>query len=171
MKLSTYMAAAEAAAATGERTGRGMVLALDCSMPASDAASASEPGDYAIVGPHIETVGASLSATTVDKSYIYEGESTLKTGTKRSFAVTGQLLRGDEFHDFVVSHAIKYGVGSDVQRKYVYFDRGTKKGETGIVTIVVNKDGSGAANDPGDIDVTLSVVGTPEEYNYSESQG
>ena len=35
-----------------------------------------------------------------------------------------------------------------------------------MVTIAVNKDGAGAANDPGDIDVTLSAVGTPDEFTY-----
>lgn len=164
MKLSEYMAAVSAAA-TGERTGRQMVLAVDCTASHSPAS----PDDYAIVAQHIENHGASLSPTTVDKAYIGEGETTLKTGTKRTFNVTGQLLRGDDFHDFINSHEIKYGVGSSVQRDYVYFDPGTKKGEKGIVTIAVNKDGAGAASDPGDIDVTLSVVGTPEEFTYTSS--
>lgn len=164
MKLSEYMAAVKAAA-TGERTGRQMVLAVDCSAEGK----ATSVDDYAVVAQHVENHGASLSPTTVDKSYIGEGETTLKTGAKRSFAVTGQLLRGDEFHDFINSHAIKYGVGSEVQRGYVYFDPGTKKGEKGIVTIAVNKDGAGAANDPGDIDVALSAVGTPDEFTYPEA--
>lgn len=164
MKLSEFMAAAKQYSATGERTGRQMVLALDCSEDGS-----AEVKDYAVIANHVENVGASLSGKTVDKEYIGEGASTIKSSTQRSFDVTGQLLRGDEFHDFVCSHAIKYGVGSAVQRKYVYFDPGTMKGETGTATIVVNKDGAGAAGDPGDIDVSLSVAGTPEEYTYSDA--
>lgn len=167
MKLSEYMAAVTASA-TGERTGRQMVLAVDCS---AEGSTADIVDDYAVIAQHVENHGASLSPTTVDKSYIGEGETTLKTGTKRSFAVTGQLLRGDAFHDFINSHAVKYGVGSTVQRGYVYFDPGTKQGEKGRVTIAVNKDGAGAASDPGDIDVTLSVVGTPDEYTYTGTEG
>lgn len=165
MKLSVFMAALGASvAATGERTGRQMVLAVDCSA----GTPATAVGNYAVVGPHIENHGASLSAKTTDKSYVGEGDMTLKTGTQRTFGVTGQLLRGDEFHDFINQHAIKYGVGSAVQRSYVYFDPGTGEGEKGIVTIVVNKDGAGAAGDPGDIDVTLSAQGTPEEFTYED---
>lgn len=164
MKLSEYMAEVKASA-TGERTGRQMVLAVDC----SEDGKAASVGEYVVIAQHIENHGASLSPNTVDKSYIGEGETTLKTGTKRSFAITGQLLRGDEFHDFINSHAIKYGVGSAVKRGYAYLDPGAKKGEKGTVTIAVNKDGSGAAGDPGDIDVTLSVDGTPDEYTYPEA--
>lgn len=163
MTLSEYISAAQAAAAeTGERTGRQMVLAVDCSS-SGDATVAN----YAVVANHIENHGAALSPKTADKSYIGEGDSTLKTGTQRTFDVTGQLLRGDTFHDFVCSHAIKYGVGSAVQRNYVYFDPGTGEGESGKVTIIVNKDGAAGASDPADLDVRLAVVGIPEEYEYS----
>lgn len=161
MELKTYMAAVTASA-TGERTGRQMVLAVDCGTQETS----TGVGSFAVVANHVENHGASLNAKTNDKSYIGEGDMTLRTGVQRVFSVTGQLLRGDTFHDFINSHAIKYGVGSEVQRGYVYFDPGTKKGEKGRVTISVNKDGSGAASDPGDIDVTLSVIGTPEEYEY-----
>ena len=151
MTLAEYMAVAKQAnqfSATGERTGRQMVLAVDCSE---------------------ENVGASLTGKTTDKEYIGEGSVTIKSSTKRSFSVTGQLLRGDPYHDFICSHKIKYGVGTEVQRKYVYFDPGTMKGESGTVTIVVNKDGAGAAGDPGDIDVAMNVAGTPNEYTYAEA--
>lgn len=163
MKLSDYIAAAQAAAAsTGERTGRQMVLAVDCSTD-GDATVAN----YAVVANHIENHGAALNPKTADKSYIGEGDSTLKTGTQRTFDVVGQLLRGDDFHDFVCSHGVKYGVGSEVQRNYVYFDPGTGEGESGKVTIIVNKDGAAGASDPADLDVRLAVVGIPAEYTYS----
>jgi hypothetical protein len=163
MKLSTYMAAvASTVSDEGERTGRQMVLALDCSED-GDATEAN----YAVVANHIENHGASLNAKTADKSYIGEGDSTLKMSTQRTFDIVGQLLRGDDFHDFINSHAIKYGVGSTVQRNYVYFDPGTGEGEKGVMTIIVNKDGAAAASDPADIDVRLAACGIPTEYTYS----
>ena len=163
MKLSTYMAAvASTVSDEGERMGRQMVLALDCSED-GDATEAN----YAVVANHIENHGASLNAKTADKSYIGEGDSTIKMSTQRTFDVTGQLLRGDDFHDFINSHAIKYGVGSTVQRNYVYFDPGTGEGEKGVMTIIVNKDGAAAASDPADIDVRLAACGIPTEYTYS----
>lgn len=165
MTVAEYMAAVAASvAATGERTGRQMVLALDCSSGGNAEVSA-----YAVVANHIENHGASLNAKTADKSYIGEGDSTLKMSTQRVFDVSGQLLRGDTFHDFINSHAIKFGVGSAVQRKYVYFDPGTGSGEQGTVTIIVNKDGAAAASDPADIDVRLASVGVAEEYTYPAS--
>lgn len=167
MKLSDYMAAATAAAAsTGERTGRQMVLAVDCSESGN-----ADVDNFAVVANHIENHGAALNAKTADKSYIGEGDSTLKTGTQRTFDVAGQLLRGDDFQDFVVSHAIKYGVGSEVQRNYVYFDPGTLEGEKGVVTIIVNNDGAAGASDPADISVRLAANGVPEDYEYEASSG
>lgn len=166
MKLSTYMAAVAASVvATGERTGRQMVLGIDCSADGN-----ADVGEYAVVANHVENHGASLNGKTADKSYIGEGDSTLKVSTQRQFDITGQLLRGDDFHDFINSHKIKYGTGATVQRPYVYFDPGTGEGEKGVVTIVVNKDGSAAAGDPADIDVRLSSVGVPEEYEYSAEE-
>ncbi|MBQ1678679.1 MAG: hypothetical protein II062_04000 [Oscillospiraceae bacterium] len=167
MKLSTYMAAvASTVSEDGERTGRQMVLALDCTED-GDATEAN----YAVVANHIENHGASLNAKTADKSYIGEGDSTLKMSTQRTFDVTGQLLRGDEFHDFINSFAIKFGVGSAVQRSYVYFDPGTGEGEKGVMTIIVNKDGAAAASDPADIDVRLAACGIPTEYTYTAASG
>lgn len=166
MKLSEYMTAAAAAAASvGERTGRQMVLAVDCSEQGN-----AEVANYAVVANHVENHGAALTSKTVDKSYIGEGDSTLKTSTQRTFDVAGQLLRGDEFHDFINSHAIKYGVGTEVQRQYVYLDPGTSEGEKGVVTIIVNKDGAAAAGDPADIDVRLASVGVPAEYTYEAGE-
>lgn len=162
MTLATYMAAVAASvAATGERTGRQMVLAIDCS-----ANGQADVDDFAVVANHVENHGASLNSKTADKSYIGEGDSTLKISTQRLFDVTGQLLRGDAFHDFINSYSIKFGKGSSVVRDYVYFDPGTGVGEKGKVTIVVNKDGAAAAGDPADIDVRLSSLGEPEEYTY-----
>ena len=163
MKLSEYMAALTAAEATGEYVGRDMVFAMDC----SEDGKAASIGDYAIAGPHVEDMGATLNPTSEDKSYIAEGDSTIKTSTKRSFTVTGQRLIGDEFQDFLCSFAIKYGKGSVVQRPYVYFHAGTKKGERGVVTILVKKDGAGAASATADIEVELQSCAIPTEYTYA----
>lgn len=166
MKLSEYMAAITAAEATGEYVGRDMVFAMDC----SEDGAAKDVGDYAIAGPHVEDMGATLTPASTDKSYIYEGDSTLKTSTKRSFSVTGQRLIGDAFQDFVTSFAIKYGKGSAVQRPYVYFHSGTKQGEKGVVTILVKKDGAGAASATADIEVELQSCAIPVEYTYADEQ-
>lgn len=164
MKISEYMAKVTAAEATGEYVGRDMVLGLDCSEATSPAA---KPGDYTYVGVHVEDYGAKLSAKTEDKSYVYEGDSTIKTSTQRTFQITGQDYISDGFMDFIRSYAVKFGKGSAVQRGYVYFHSGTKKGEQGTMTIVVNNDGNGAASSTADIDVELKSCGPVTEYTYS----
>lgn len=162
MLLSEYMGKVLAAEATGEYNGRDMVLAVDC----TEDGSAESPSAYTYAGAHIENYGATLNPKTEDKSYVYEGDSTLKLSTQRVFSVTGQRLISDAFQDFICSHAVAFGKGSQVQRPYVYFHSGTKKGEQGICTIIVNNDGNGAASSPADIDVELRCHST-KEYTYS----
>lgn len=165
MKVSEFMAAiTQDASAVGEISANRMLLAVDCSEGGS-----TSVGDYEIAFVHIENLGASLSPKTTDKSYLYEGESTLKTGTQRTFSVTGQRYKGDAFQDYCCSHAIKYGVGNAVQRPYVYFNVDSGKGEKGVVSVVTKKDGASASGNPTDIEIDLMAIGTPEEYTYSST--
>ncbi len=164
MKVSDFMAAVTRnASATGEIPADRMLLAVDCS-----ATGDGDVGDYDIAFVHVENVGASLSPKTTDKNYLYEGASTLKTDTQRTFNVTGQRYLGDGFQDFVCGHSIKFGVGGDVQRNYAYFNIDSGAGESGKVTIVTKKDGAAASGNPTDIEVDLLVAGTPAEYTYAE---
>lgn len=163
MTIKDYMSKVQAAEATGEYVGRDMVLGLDC----TEDGSAASPADYAYVGAHIEDYGAGLDAKSEDKSYVYEGDSTMKTSTQRTFQITGQRYISDDFQDFISSFAIKFGKGSAVQRGYCYFHNGTKEGECGTMTILVNNDGNGAASSPADIDVELKSSGPVSEYTYS----
>ena len=164
MKISEYMAKVAAAESTGEYVGRDMVLGLNCG-----STTATSPSDYVFVGVHVEDYGAKLDAKTEDKSYVYEGDSTVKTSTQRTFQITGQDYISDDFMDFIRSHAVKFGKGSAVQRGYCYFHNGTKKGEKGTMTIIVNNDGNGAASSTADIDVELKSCGPVEEYTYTTS--
>ena len=165
MTITEYMTKVTAAAATGEYVGRDMVLGLDCS--ATTTASA-QPGSFTYVGAHVEDYGAQLEPKTEDKSYVYEGDSTVKTSTQRVFTVAGQAYISDDFMDFIRSFGVKFGRGSAVQRRYVYFHSGTGKGETGTVTIIVNNDGNGGASDPADVEVELKSCGPVTEFIWSE---
>ena len=163
MLLKDYMAKVAAAEATGEYVGRDMVLAVDCTAEGN----AASPGEYAFVGVHIEDLGAALSAKSEDRSYVLEGDSTMKTSTQRSFNVTGDRYISDAFQDFCCSAAIKYGTGGTVQRNYVYFHSGTKAGEKGTVTILVNQDGGASASDPAGFEVEMKSCGVPVAYTYT----
>ena len=139
------------------------VLAVDCSED-----GAAEVSAYAVVQVGVAGLDAQLNPTTQDKQYIRAGQSTIKTGNQRSFAVSGDRYEGDTFQDFALSHAIKYGTGNAVVRKYVYFCLLNGVGEQGKVSIIVNSDGSGNAGDSAEIDIELRKSGdAPTTYTYS----
>lgn len=150
---------------TGWVTNDDFVFAIDLAPTASPGTAVE---NYAVVQMGIEGLDAQLNPITQDKQYIRAGQSTLRTGNQRSFAVTGDRYIGDEAQDYIMSHKIKYGTGNAVVTNYVYFDILTGKGEKGQVSIIVNSDGSGNAGESAAIDVEFKKVGnTPTEYSYT----
>lgn len=166
MLLKDYMDMLLVARTSGEYAGRDMVLAVDC----SDSGNTQDPEDFAFVGVHIEDVGAGITAKSEDRSYVYEGDSTVRTSVQRTFSISGTRYISDAFQDFCCSEHIKYGTGAEVQRRYVYFHSGTGKGETGTLTILVENDGGGAASDPAEFHVEMKSCGAPESYRYVRQQ-
>lgn len=167
MKLSELMAGVTVNPTfTGFVTNDDWVLAVDCGeTAAADFTSASE---FAVVQMGVAGLDSNLNPITQDKTYIRAGQSTAKTGNQRSFSVSGDRYIGDDFQDFALSHAIKYGTGQTVVRKYVYFNIITGKGESGDCVIIVNSDGSGEAGNSSEIDIELKKSGAqPVEYNWS----
>lgn len=135
---------------------------------AIDITGKSEVNNYVVVQMGIEGLDAQLNPITQDKTYIRAGQSTMKTGNQRSFSMSGDRYIGDAAQDFILSHNIKYGTGSNTVVKYVYFNILTGKGEKGQATIIVNSDGSGNAGESSAIDVEFKKSGSaPEEYTYS----
>lgn len=123
--------------------------------------------DYAVVQGAIEGVDAQVNATTSDKTYLRAGLSSTKTGTQRTFKITGDRHIGDEFQDYALSLDIVYGVGEKVVVPYVWFNALTGKGETGKVSIMVNSDGSGKAGETAGIDIELKKTGgMPAAFAY-----
>lgn len=140
------------------------VLAMDCTAD-GDAVS---PAQYAVVQLGVAGLDAQLNPVTQDRQYIRAGQSTTKTGTQRSFKVSGDRYVGDEFQDLAMSHAVKYGTGSTVIRPYVYFCMLNGKGEQGKASIIVNSDASGNAGESAGIDVELKKSGDmPNEYTWT----
>lgn len=133
--------------------------------------NAEEPtkvGDYGVVEMGIQGLDAQMNPITVDKTYIRAGQSTMRTGNQRSFAVTGDRFIGDPVQDYLFSHNIKYGTGNAVITDYVYFNVLNGKGEKGQVSIIINSDGGGNAGESSAIDVKFSKVGAmPVEYTYA----
>ncbi len=124
--------------------------------------------DFAVVEMGIAGLDAQLNPITQDKTYIRAGQNTMKTGTQRSFSVTGDRYVGDEAQDYCLTHATKYGTGNKVVTDYVYFNVLTGKGEKGQCSIIVNSDGSGNAGESSAIDIEFKKQGkTPTEYTYA----
>lgn len=139
------------------------ILAVDI----TGAADTAE-GDYVVVDTGITGLDAQMNPITQDKTYIRAGQSTTKTGTQRSFKVAGDRYAGDEFQDYALSHAIKFGTGNAVRVPYLYFCALTGKGEKGDVSIIVNSDSAGNAGETSSIDIELKKLGAiPEEYIYA----
>jgi hypothetical protein len=151
---------------TGFVTNDDWVLAVDCGETA--ATDFESVGDFAVVQMGVAGLDSNLNPITNDKTYIRAGQSTSKTGNQRSFSVTGDRYIGDAFQDFALSHAIKYGTGQAVIRKYVYFNIVTGTGESGECVIIVNSDGSGEAGNSSEIDIELKKSGAqPAEYEWT----
>ena len=124
--------------------------------------------EYAVLQMNIAGLDANLNPVTSEKTYIRAGKSTQKTGTQRTFKVTGDRYVGDEAQDYCLSNAIKYGTGHKVVTNYVYFNLLTGLGEKGQVTIIVNNDGSGNSGDSAGIDIEFRKIGDqPKEYTWS----
>ena len=168
MKLSELMAGRTPSPAfEGFVTNDDFVLAVDCSEDGSAA-----PADYAVVQMGVSGLDAQLNPVTQDKQYIRAGQSTTKTGNQRSFAVSGDRYLGDDFQDFALSHAVKYGTGNTVIRGYVYFCILNGQGEQGKASIIVNSDGSGEAGESSEIDIEIRKAGeAPAPYTYSATSG
>lgn len=166
MKLSELMQGVSPKADyTGWVTNDDFVFAIDIT---PNAAQATKETDYAVVQMGIEGLDAQLNPVTQEKQYIRSGKSTQKTGTQRSFAVSGDRYIGDEAQDYIMSHKVKYGTGNGVMTNYVYFNILTGKGEKGQCSIIVNSDGSGVSGEAAAIDVEFRKVGAmPIEYTYA----
>lgn len=142
------------------------VLAINLTPDTKDTAVTG----YGVVQIGIEGLDAQMNPVTVEKQYLRAGQSTMRTGTQRSFKATGDRYIGDEVQDYIFSHKIKYGVGQTVITDYVYFNLLNGKGEKGQVSIIVNSDGSGNSGENAGIDVEFKKVGAkPDEYTFTSS--
>lgn len=164
MKLKELMAGyTPSADFEGYVTNDDFVLAMDIADTPS-----TDPGDYEVVQLGVTGLDAQLNPVTQDKQYLRAGQSTTKTGTQRSFKVSGDRYMGDAFQDYALGHANKYGTGNSVIKPYVYFCLLNGQGEQGKASIIVNSDGGGNAGESAAIDIEIKKAGPmPEEYTYT----
>lgn len=132
---------------------------------------AQTPGDYIVAQRGITGQSGSLKAQTQESQYLRNGQATTKTGTTRTFQLSGDRYNGDDFQDALLAHDLKFGTGQAVIRPYVYFNLLTGKGETGVVSIAVDNDLDGEAGENAAFGATLSSVETPKFMSWTEMSG
>lgn len=148
----------------GGATNDEYILAIDTNPLA---VTPTEKAAYAVAGIFLEGVDAQLNPSLTEKTYIRMGATSTKTGNQRTFKISGDRYIGDAAQDYMLAHAIKYGIGKTVITNYVYFNMVTGIGESGEVAIIVNSDGGGNSGENSAIDIELkSCGGTPSEYTY-----
>lgn len=148
---------------TGWITNDDWVLAVDIGPTPS-----TDVNDYVVAQMGVAGLDAQLNPANQTKQYVRAGQSTTKTGTQRTFTVTGDRYVGDAFQDYCFSHAIKYGTGSKVIVPYAYFNILNGKGEKGNVSIIVNSDGSGNSGENSGVNIQLQKSGDmPVEFTYT----
>lgn len=153
----------------GNITADSMCLAVDITNAgATEIPANPNYGNYVVVQAGIKSVSASLNAEKKTNAYIRQGKSTTKTGTQRTFSIDADRYSGDAFQDFALSHSIKYAVGQACVVPYIYFDVGTGRGESGLASIVVDTDGSGASEENLGVSISLEKAGpAPVEFTYT----
>lgn len=149
---------------TGAAVNDEFVLAID--MDPTNAVPTTVAA-YGVVGLFVEGVDAQLNPQLSEKTYIRMGPTTTKTGNQRTFKIAGDRYIGDAAQDYMLSHAVKYGIGKAVVTKYVYYNMITGLGESGEIAIVVNSDGGGNGGENSAIDIELKTCGgKPSAYTY-----
>ena len=165
MKLSELMAGV-----TPDEEFAGIVTAGDMVLAIDFSGAASSPDDYIVADEGVTEQSGALEAVTAESTYLRSGTSNTKTGTTRTFTVTGDRFAGDEFQDALLAHKLKFGTGQTVIKPYVYFNMLTGKGEKGSISIAIEDDHSGTAGENAGWSATMTARGTPTEYTYSASE-
>ena len=137
----------------------------------TDKTTQTEKAKWIVCADHVKEHSGALNASTEDVAYIRAGTVTEKGETQRTFSLNGNRCVGDPAQDFLLSHKIKYGTGSDVVVPYIYFSLRTGKGEKGTCTLIVTSDAGGAAGSPATFACDVKGIGTPDEFDYTAAAG
>ena len=132
----------------------------------TDAASQAKVSEWLVCAERVKEHSGALNASTEDTQYIRTGTVTEKGETQRTFTLNGNRCVGDAAQDFLLSHKVKFGSGSEVTFPYVYFSVKTGKGEKGTAAFIVTADASGAAGSAAGFACDVKGIGIPAEFDY-----
>ena len=146
---------------TGTERADDFILAIQ-----TDASTQTSVDKWIVFQERVKEHSGALNASTEDVAYIRAGTVTEKGETQRTFTLNGNRCVGDPAQDFLLSHKVKYGSGSEVVFPYVYFSAKTGKGEKGEAAFIVTSDSSGSASNAAGFACDVKGVGTPAEFDY-----
>lgn len=86
----------------------------------TDAATQTKESDWVVFAERVKEHSGALNASTEDVAYIRAGTVTEKGETQRTFSLNGNRCVGDPAQDFLLSHKIKFGSGTEVVFPYIY---------------------------------------------------
>lgn len=147
---------------TGIEAANDFVLAFQ-----TDKSKQSKVSDWIVCADHVKEHSGALNASTNSDTFIRTGPTDTKSATQRTLSVNGNRCVGDAFQDFLLSHKIKYGTGSDVIVPYIYFSLRTGKGEKGEASVIVTSDVGGAAGSKATFACDVKATGIPDEFDYT----
>ena len=147
----------------GEENTDDFILAIQ-----TDKTKQTKESAWIVCADHVKEHSGALNASTNSDTFIRTGPTDTKSATQRTLSVNGNRCVGDAFQDFLLSHKIKYGTGSDVVVPYIYFSLRTGKGEKGTCTLIVTSDAGGAAGSPATFACDVKAIGTPDEFTFAE---
>lgn len=132
----------------------------------TDSSTQTKVEDWIVFAERVKEHSGALNASTEDVAYIRAGTVTEKGETQRTFSLNGNRCVGDSAQDFLLSHKIKFGSGSEIVFPYVYFSAKTGKGEKGSAAFIVTADASGSASNSAGFACDVKGVGIPAEFDY-----
>ena len=79
----------------------------------TDSTTQTKKSQWIVAAERVKEHSGSLNASTEDVNFI-RASATTKGTTQRTFSINGNRCVGDAFQDFLLSHKIVFGSGSDV---------------------------------------------------------
>ena len=90
----------------------------------TDSTTQTKKSQWIVAAERVKEHSGSLNASTEDVNFI-RASATTKGTTQRTFSINGNRCVGDAFQDFLLSHKIVFGSGSDVVVPSIYFSART----------------------------------------------
>ena len=131
----------------------------------TDKTTQTQKSQWIVAAERVKEHSGSLNASTEDVNFI-RASATTKGTTQRTFSINGNRCVGDAFQDFLLSHKIVFGSGSDVVVPYIYFSARTGRGEAGECVLIVTSDVGGSAGAAATFACDAKSIETPEAFDY-----